>query len=49
MVNLSVSVHWPPSPIGQTLLKPQSHHEKTLAQMLDQVEAWAGALKPLRG
>jgi NAD(P)H-dependent FMN reductase len=32
-----------------TTLKPQPHHEKTLAQMLDQVEAWSGALKPLRG
>jgi NAD(P)H-dependent FMN reductase len=28
--------------------KPQPHQEKTLAQMLDQVEAWAGALQPLR-
>lgn len=28
--------------------KPQAHQEKTLAQVLDQVEAWAGALKPLR-
>jgi NAD(P)H-dependent FMN reductase len=31
-----------------TTFKPQGHQEKTLAQMLDQVEAWAGALKPLR-
>jgi len=31
-----------------TTFKPQPHHEKTLAQLLDQVEAWAGALKPLR-
>jgi NAD(P)H-dependent FMN reductase len=29
-------------------LKPQPHQEKTLAQVLDQVEAWAGALQPLR-
>jgi NAD(P)H-dependent FMN reductase len=28
--------------------KPQPHQEKSLAQLLDQVEAWAGALKPLR-
>jgi NAD(P)H-dependent FMN reductase len=28
--------------------KPLPHQEKTLAQLLDQVEAWAGALKPLR-
>ncbi|MEO6079507.1 MAG: NAD(P)H-dependent oxidoreductase [Steroidobacteraceae bacterium] len=28
--------------------KPLPHQEKTLAQMLDQVEAWAGALQPLR-
>lgn len=28
--------------------KPQAHQEKTLAQLLDQVEAWAGALQPLR-
>jgi NAD(P)H-dependent FMN reductase len=28
--------------------KPQAHQEKSLAQMLDQVEAWAGALQPLR-
>lgn len=28
--------------------KPMAHQEKTLAQLLDQVEAWAGALKPLR-
>ena len=28
--------------------KPQPHQEKTLAQLLDQVESWAGALLPLR-
>jgi NAD(P)H-dependent FMN reductase len=28
--------------------KPLPHQEKTLAQLLDQVEAWAGALQPLR-
>jgi NAD(P)H-dependent FMN reductase len=28
--------------------KPMAHQEKSLAQLLDQVEAWAGALKPLR-
>jgi NAD(P)H-dependent FMN reductase len=28
--------------------KPQAHHEKTLSQLLDQVAAWAQALKPLR-
>jgi NAD(P)H-dependent FMN reductase len=31
-----------------TTFKPQAHHEKTVAQLLDQVEAWAGALQPLR-
>jgi NAD(P)H-dependent FMN reductase len=31
-----------------TTFKPQAHQEKTLTQMLDQVEAWAGALQPLR-
>jgi NAD(P)H-dependent FMN reductase len=28
--------------------KPQPHQEKALAEVLNQVEAWAGALKPLR-
>lgn len=28
--------------------KPLPHNEATLKQVLDQVEAWAGALKPLR-
>jgi NAD(P)H-dependent FMN reductase len=28
--------------------KPQPHQEKTLAQLLDQVLAWADALRPLR-
>lgn len=28
--------------------KPQPHQEKILTQVLEQVEAWAGALKPLR-
>jgi len=31
-----------------TTFKPQPHQEKTLSQLLDQVEAWAGALQPLR-
>lgn len=31
-----------------TTFKPLPHQEKTLGQLLDQVEAWAGALKPLR-
>jgi NAD(P)H-dependent FMN reductase len=31
-----------------TTFKPQRHQEKTLAHLLDQVEAWAGALQPLR-
>jgi NAD(P)H-dependent FMN reductase len=31
-----------------SIFKPQPHQEKSLAQMLDQVEAWAGALQPLR-
>lgn len=30
------------------IFRPDSRHEKTLAEMLGQVEAWAGALKPLR-
>jgi NAD(P)H-dependent FMN reductase len=29
-------------------LKPGAHQEKILSQLLDQVEAWAGALQPLR-
>jgi NAD(P)H-dependent FMN reductase len=29
--------------------KPQPHQEKSLAQLFGQVEAWADALKPLRG
>jgi hypothetical protein len=29
-------------------LKPGAHQEKILAQLFDQVEAWAGALQPLR-
>src|SRR6476620_1432872 len=28
--------------------KPAAHHEKALHQMLDQLIAWSGALKPLR-
>jgi NAD(P)H-dependent FMN reductase len=28
--------------------KPMAHHDKTVTQMLDQVLAWAGALKALR-
>lgn len=31
-----------------TTFKPLPHQEKTLGQVLDQVEAWAGALAPLR-
>mgnify|MGYP003382386031 CR=1 FL=1 len=31
-----------------TTFKPLPHQEKTLAQVLDQVESWAKALKPLR-
>jgi NAD(P)H-dependent FMN reductase len=31
-----------------TTFKPLPHQEKTLAQVLDQVEAWGKALKPLR-
>jgi NAD(P)H-dependent FMN reductase len=31
-----------------TTFKPLPHQEKALAQVLDQVEAWAKALKPLR-
>ena len=29
--------------------KPAGHHEKTLSKMLDQLVAWSGAMKPLRG
>src|SRR5436309_5106294 len=31
-----------------TTFKPALHHQKSLGAMLDQVVAWAGALKPLR-
>src|SRR6202521_65933 len=31
-----------------TKFKPASHHEKSVNQMLDQLIAWSGALKPLR-
>jgi NAD(P)H-dependent FMN reductase len=31
-----------------TTFKPLPHQENTLGQLLDQVEAWAGALRPLR-
>lgn len=31
-----------------SVFKPQAHQEKTLSQVFDQVEAWAGALKTLR-
>lgn len=31
-----------------SVFKPLPHQEKTLGQVLDQVEAWAGALAPLR-
>jgi NAD(P)H-dependent FMN reductase len=31
-----------------TKFKPAVHHEKSLSGMLDQLVAWAGALKPLR-
>jgi NAD(P)H-dependent FMN reductase len=32
-----------------TTFKPLPHHEKGVNAMLDQVIAWSGALKPLRG
>ncbi len=32
-----------------TVFKPASHHEKSVNAMLDQVLAWGGALKTLRG
>jgi NAD(P)H-dependent FMN reductase len=32
-----------------TTFKPAAYHEKSVGQMLDQLIAWAGALKPLRG
>ena len=31
-----------------TKFKPAAHHEKSVNQMLDQLIAWSGALKPLR-
>ena len=31
-----------------TRFKPAAHHEKSVNQMLDQLIAWSGALKPLR-
>ena len=31
-----------------TTFKPAAHHERTVHAMLDEVEAWSGALKPLR-
>ena len=31
-----------------TKFKPAAHHEKLVNQMLDQLIAWSGALKPLR-
>jgi NAD(P)H-dependent FMN reductase len=32
-----------------TTFKPEPHHAKTVGTVLDQVLAWGGALKPLRG
>ena len=32
-----------------SVFKPAARHEKSVNDMLDQVLAWAGALKPLRG
>ena len=32
-----------------TTFKPASHHEKSVNQMLDQLVAWADAMKTLRG
>ncbi len=32
-----------------TTFKPAAHHEKSVNQMLDQLIAWGGALKTLRG
>ena len=32
-----------------TVFKPAEHHEKSVNGMLDQLVAWAGALKNLRG
>jgi hypothetical protein len=31
-----------------TKFKSAAHHEKSLSQILDQLIAWSGALKPLR-
>jgi hypothetical protein len=32
-----------------SVFKPAEHHEKSVNAMLDQLVAWAGALKSLRG
>ena len=32
-----------------TIFKPDARHEKSLDQMLDQLVAWGGAMKTLRG
>jgi NAD(P)H-dependent FMN reductase len=32
-----------------SIFKPRGHHEKTLGQVLDQLVAWGGAMKALRG
>ena len=32
-----------------SVFKPAEHHEKSVNAMLDQLVAWAGALKTLRG
>jgi NAD(P)H-dependent FMN reductase len=43
-VHLSLMTDWE----AMTTFKPDPRHEKSLKAMLDQVLAWAGALKPLR-
>ena len=47
-VRAQVGLTFPADFENFTILKPQPHQEKTLGQVLDQVEAWAGALAPLR-
>jgi NAD(P)H-dependent FMN reductase len=44
-VALSIFTDWE----NFTVFKPTALHEKSVTAMLDQVIAWSGALKPLRG
>lgn len=44
-VSLSIRSDWE----NFKVFKPAAHHAKSVETMLDQVVAWGGALKPLRG